>query len=198
LTVAFAACSFDQVVLDGTMAMTITSVSAGSSLAGAMQFQQVKVASGSLKTTIAGTADVTESDDGSRTETAIVVGASGLTIGVSSPSYSDSIALANTFTIDTSVGDTAGDATVRIDGSFSASSLPAQTGDLHVDTVTPLAVSASSPYPSAGQMRVTDTVGATLLMTVTDAATVRLQLDADNNDTYESDTSVAWSTLLPY
>lgn len=198
VTVSFAACSFNQVVLDGTMVVTVIAASGGSSLSGAMQFQQVKVTSGSMKTTIAGTADVTETDDGSHTDTAIVVGAAGLSIAVSSPSYSDTIALANTFTIDTSADDSGEGATVRIDGTFSPSSLPTLDGSLHVDTVAPLALSAASAYPSSGQVRVTDDFGAVLLLTVTDATKVALQLDADGNDTFEADTSVAWSALLPH
>jgi hypothetical protein len=198
VTVTFAACSFDQVVLDGTMVMTVTSATAGTTLAGSMQFQQLKVSSGSMKTTIAGTADVTEADDGSHTDTAIVAGAAGLSIAVASPSYSDTIALANTFTIDTTVDDTTDGATVRIDGSFTASSLPTLNGGLHVDTVAPLVVSAASAYPASGQLRIKDDFGAVLLLTVTDATKVHVQLDANGDDTYESDTSVAWSALLPY
>jgi hypothetical protein len=197
VTVTFAACSFDQVVLDGTMVVNVTAVSA-TSLSGSMQFQQVKVTSGSMKTTIAGAADVTETDDGSHTDTAIVVGAAGLSIAVASPSYSDTVSLVNTFTIDTSASDTADGATVRIDGPFTASSLPSLDGHaLRVDTVAPLVVSATSGYPASGQLRIKDDYGGVLLLTVTDATKVHLQLDADGNDTYESDTSVAWSALLP-
>lgn len=197
VTVTFAACSFDQVVLDGTMVMTVAAATSGTTLAGSMQFKQVKVTSGSMKTTIAGTADVTETDDGTRTDTAIVVGAAGLVIAVSSPSYSDTVSLANTFTIDTSVDDATDAATVRIDGSFMASSLPSLDGGLHVETLAPLAVSAASGYPASGQLRIKDDVGGVLLLTVTDDTTVKLQLDANGDDTYESDTSVAWSALLP-
>jgi hypothetical protein len=37
----------------------------------------------------------------------------------------------------------------------------------------------------------------TLLMTVLNATSVQEQLDADDDGTYESTTTVAWSTLIP-
>lgn len=197
VTVAFAGCSFDQAVLDGTMVMTVSATTGTTTLSGAMQFQHVKVTAGSVVTTITGQADVSETDTGSETDIGIVAGSAGLSVAVASPSYDDTISMSAGFSIATTASDTADGATIRVDGSFVATSLPSLDGALTVATLQPVVVTAASAYPTAGKLRVTDHAGGTLLLTVVDGTQVDLQLDANADGTFEGDTVVAWSALIP-
>lgn len=197
VTVTFAGCRFDQVVLDGTMVMTVAAADGDTSLSGAMQFQHVKVAAGSVVTTITGAADVTETESGTETDTGIVARSPNLSVAVASPSYTDTVTMFAGFTISTVTTDADG-ATVRVDGAFQASSLPTLEGVLHVTTVEPVVVSSASAWPTAGQLRVTDDFHAVLLLSVHGTTDVDLKLDADGDGLFEGDTVVPWTTLLPH
>ena len=197
VTVVFAGCAFDQVVLDGTMVVTVASVTGDTDLSGTMQFQDVKVTAGSAVTTITGSADVTETDDGSQTDDTIVVGSNGLKLALASPAYTDSIGLVHGFTIATTTSDDGDAAMIRLDGSFAPASLLTPVGNLlTVATVQPLVLGGGA-YASAGQLRVIDNVGGNLVITAIDGASVDLRLNVKSDDTSEDDVVVAWSTLLP-
>ena len=197
VTVVFARCNSDHVVLDGTMVMTVASVTGTTQLSGTMQFQRLTVTTGSLVTTVAGTATVTETDTGTETDIGIVSGATPLSVAMVSPSYTDTITLGSGFTIATASQDAADGDTISLSGNFNAASLPSLDGVLTVSTLQPVVTTSASAYPTSGKLRVTASGGGVLLLTVANATQVELQLDADGNGSYEGDSFVAWTTLIP-
>lgn len=194
-TLTYAQCVEGGATLDGTMVVTITSVPAGNTqLSGTAVFQHLKVTDGSTAATINGSASVSEIDTDTESDLTFIVGAGGLTVAASSPTYTDSITYSAGMTIATRDQTALGQSSVTLDGSFTVNSLD---GLLTLATLQPIVQRDADDYPSAGQVRVTGASGSALLITVANATQVELALDANGDGTYEGDTFVNWTTLLP-
>ena len=69
-------------------------------------------------------------------------------------------------------------------------------GRVQLDTPTPIQELVADAYPRAGVLRVTGQ-GSALRLTALNATTVRVELDANQDGSYEATKDVAWSELLP-
>jgi hypothetical protein len=67
--------------------------------------------------------------------------------------------------------------------------------DVATPPAAPLVMYSADAYPSSGAVQVTGP-GSKLLMTAVSATSVRLDLDADNNGSFESTSTVSWDWLL--
>lgn len=84
--------------------------------------------------------------------------------------------------------------TIRFDGTVSSSSL--ENRSISVATPQAFVVAASSRYPGQGQAMVTGARGTAVRVTALDATSVRIELDADGDGSYEQTSTRAWSELL--
>ncbi|HEU0199847.1 MAG TPA: hypothetical protein VFR86_05385 [Burkholderiaceae bacterium] len=184
-------------LINGTVVVSITSVSAASAsrleFAGAMAFQSVTVAFGSTTATLNGSLAVAFLETTSLSRLTLTVGAGGLTLTIAQPGYSDTIIYASGARIDVTSTVSPAATSVSMNGSFSASSIG---GTVTVATLQPVRQLDVDVYPSSGQILVTGAGGSRLRITVLSNTTVRLELDADGDGTFEAASQVAWSTLL--
>lgn len=65
-----------------------------------------------------------------------------------------------------------------------------------IATVAPLVQASIAQYPSSGQLIATGSAGSKVRLTVLNVSNVQLELDADGNGSYETSSTVAWSSLL--
>ena len=88
----------------------------------------------------------------------------------------------------------AGRTALTYDGVVQAQPVPG--GAVTLTTLSPIVQLDADAYPSSGVLKAKGAHG-TLLLTVLSATSLWEQLDADDDGTYESTTTVAWSSLFP-
>lgn len=195
LTANFAQCQdTTSLSLNGTVAITLTGNPSGMVFDASAVFQNVVVVDNGVSSTISGTMSVNETDGTTLTETRFTVGSGGFAVAIASTNYNDAIAFDSGMVITTSQVGGNSSTSLTLAGSFTASSLG---GRVTIATPVPLIQGPADVYPNTGQVRITGAAGSALLATVLSATQVQLQLDANGDGTYESTTSVAWSTLVP-
>lgn len=117
-----------------------------------------------------------------------------MSVAVSNLEYSDNATLLDGFfaedTYDASLGRTAS----SVNGQLRFASLG---GIIEVSTAAgaPITTYDTDVYPSSGEMRIRGATG-TLRITVLSTDAVRLDLDADDNGSFESSSTVTWDWLL--
>lgn len=129
------------------------------------------------------------------------IGANGLAATVATASYSDTVTLlagySVTATYDSAAvppgGSVAGLSTLAVNGAISAASLG---GTIVIST--PLAIRQYDidPHPREGQVQVRGANNGLLVLTVLSTTTVRVQLDANNDGTFEATKDVPWGDLI--
>lgn len=195
LSVQFNACRDSAASLyNGKAVLTLTTVPNASQIAASADFQNVSSVQGGQTSTIAGTVVVTETDSDTDSTTSIATGASGLTITVASPAYNDVVTLAAGTRVTVDQQAAAARTSLTFDGVLQAQSVPG--GAVTLTTVSPIVQLDADAYPSSGVLKIQGAHG-TLLLTVLSATTVQEQLDTNDDGTYESTTTVAWSALIP-
>ena len=193
LTASFQQCrQSSSLSFNGSLVITLTGTPSAMSFKADAAFQNVTVVYGGVTATIKGGVALDEVDTDTISSLTFTVGNGGLEETVSSTSYSDSIVFDSGTVVASSY--LAGTSSVTLNGSFFAQSIG---GSVTIATQQPLYQQASDAYPSGGQVLVTGAGGSKLLATVLDATQVQLQLDANGDGTYETTSTVAWSTLLP-
>jgi hypothetical protein len=132
----------------------------------------------------------------------LTIGASGLTGSVTRPNYSESYTLLQNTRVVVVVNDTAvppgggaaGSTTLSFDGQVSSTRLGNQV--VTVATPTPLFAYDVDAYPRSGQMIATGASNSRVRLTALSATTVRIELDANGDGSYESSVDQPWSSLF--
>lgn len=195
ITATFAQCreSATQTV-DGTVIVTVSSTPTGTQFLASVQFQNLSVNDAGASSAIDGLVSVSEIDTDTRSDSTITIGTQGLTAKLASSTYNDTLVFDAGLTVAVGVDDDSGSVTISMAGAFTSQTLG---GRVTVATPTPLFEGAADAFPSSGVLRMTGASGSTLLLTALNASQAQLQLDAGGDGTYESTTTVAWTTLVP-
>jgi hypothetical protein len=198
LTLTFSQCqdSLDDVV-SGGMVFTIGSVTSEKDdsvqFSGTLAFGQLIESSGSSVTDIEGTVGVVAAITSNSFQIAVTVGASALKVTSTAPGYLDTIVYDPGMQLTVTATDgTVPESDVRLDGSFTASSIG---GRIKVATLLPLRQLGGEADPRSGQVVVTGAAGTQLRVSVLNATSVQLDLDADGDGAYERSGVFAWTTI---
>ena len=195
LTATFAQCKESATLsVSGVVVVTITATPTDTQFLANAQFQSLAVQDSGVTTTLSGAVAISETDSDTQSNTTIAVATGGLNATIVSSGYNDTVAFESGMVFTTSVVDASATFSVAMAGTFSATSIG---GRVTIATPVPLTQGFTDAYPSHGQVRLTGASGSTLLATVLSATQVELKLDANGDGTFESDTTVAWSTLIP-
>ena len=181
-------------LFNGKAVITLTTVPSASQITASADFQNVSSVQGGLTTAIDGKLTIAETDSDTDSTVTMTVGAAALTITIGSANYNDVVTLGSGLRISVDQQLQAQRTSLTYDGSLQARSVPG--GAVTLTTITPIVQLDADAYPSSGVIKAKGAHG-TLLMTVLNATTVQEQLDAGDDGTYESTTTVAWSTLIP-
>ena len=195
LSVQFNQCRDSSTSLyNGKAVITLTTVPNASQITASADFQNVSSVQGGSTSAINGSLTVAETDSDAESSTSLTVGGTALTITLASPGYSDVVTLSSGTRITVDQQFAAARTAQTYDGTLQAQSIPG--GAVTLTTLSPIVQLDADAYPSSGVLKAKGAHG-TLLLTVLDATTLQEQLDADDDGTYESTTTVAWSTLIP-
>lgn len=195
ITVTFTQCSdASGSSVDGTMTITTTSVTSDTQFAATVAVSHLTAADGTLTAALDGGLSLTEVDSETQSHTTLTVGSSGLTAAITSSTYDDTITYAQGFNVDETDDSVNASSTASIAGTISATSLG---GSVTLATPTPIVAFFEDDFASSGQHAVTGANGSKLLLTIVDDTQVREQLDANGDGSYEADTTVAWTSLVP-
>jgi len=199
--------SFDQCketatdTIDGSMAVTLSEISFDSgrlSFTGSSTIDDLVVTEGTRSARMDGSLTMSYVETSASVRVRLVVGASGLDASTTvagtteSIGYEPDFSYTETGTISSGTGELTSTSTV-VQGGFSASTIG---GRVQLDTPTAIQELVADAYPRAGVLRVTGQ-GSSLRLTALNATTVRVELDANQDGSYEATKDVAWSVLLP-
>jgi hypothetical protein len=195
LTVQFNQCRDSATSLyNGKAVITMVTVPTAEQITANADFQNLSAVEGGLTSTIDGKLSVAETDTDAESDITLTVGGSGLTETMASSSYNDVVTLLSGLRLTISDMFAANRTQLSFDGQLQAQSLPG--GLLTLATKSPIVLLDTDSFPSAGVLQVNGEHG-TLLLTVTSNTSVQVQLDANDDGTYESTTSTAWTSLIP-
>jgi len=181
-------------------ALTITPVR--TDIAATLTFGDLSALSADGTYSIGGSVSLSASKQGAVTTAQLVVGAGGLTVSATTPTYADTVSLAGGLTIAATVDDAAvppsggaaGSRTVRVDGSVSSTRLAG--GTIVINTVTPVKKYDIDAYPREGQIVITGAANSKLRLTAISTTTLRIELDANGDGTYETSVDRAWGDVI--
>jgi hypothetical protein len=202
MTMTFSDCRESaSTLVSGGVSVDISSASE-TQLSGLFTFAQLAVVDGDNSFTTNGQANATysETTDPAGTLTArttMSVTAAGFITAISVPGYGDTFTNDPNFSatwIDVMPMNGPGYTTSALMGKVHAASLG---GRIILDTNPPVHVWSTESYPDSGVVLVTG-LQSKLRMTVLSTTTARLELDSNNDGTYEATRDVPWSELLPF
>jgi hypothetical protein len=208
MTFAFNQCRDDvSTMLNGTLAMGIASVTQSATatqLSGAFTFQQLVVVDGSYTSSMNGVMNTTYTETSSPTGTTIRLDATvtpgGFVAQGSTPTVNDTftydggfVAVAIEFIPISSA--TVGWSTTTLNGTVLVASLGGRL-TLVTDPTTAVHQTSTALHPDTGQVLVQGNASR-LRLTVMITDSVRSDLDANNDGTYESTKELTWAQLLP-
>ena len=195
LSVQFDQCKDSATSLfNGKAILSLTSVPSASQIGANAEFQNVTSVEGGLTSTLQGSVAVSEIDTDTDSTTTLTFVAQ-MAITLASASYNDQLLIDGGTHIVVDQQIAAARTSVSFDGVLHAQSLTVAAA-VTLQTVSPLVQLDADAYPSSGVIKARGAQGA-LLMTVLNASTVQLQLDANDDGSYESTQTVAWSALVP-
>jgi len=199
ITATFSQCRDSSTsTINGTVVITVAANpqvnGSNSQLSVNAQFQTLAVTDTGSSYTVNGSVSVAETDNDVTTNTAITIGSGGLSLVVAATGLNDTITLGAGLAVTTTTADDGSFAAVAVNGSVTSSALGGT-----VSIATPIALSGpgSDAYPSAGQMVITGASGSKVRISAVSNAQATLELDADGDGSYESSSTVAWSSLVP-
>lgn len=178
---------------NGKAVVTISTAPSAEQITANADFQNVSAVEGGLTSTVDGALSIAETDSVTESDITLTVGAGGLTETMASAGYNDVVTLAAGLRITVQDVFAANRSTMTFDGVLDAQSVG---GGVTLTTKSPIVLLDSDTYPSAGAIQAKGAHG-TLLVTVLGTTSVQLQLDADDDGTYESTTTTAWTSLIP-
>jgi len=202
LTMAFNDCRDSaSSLVKGTLTVNVASY-ADPLLSGLFSFGQLTLVDGDSTIAMNGQANFvyTESRDPAGTSTTRItmkVAAAGLVNSISIPNYKD------TFTYDPDLSAVWTDVTPSAAPGYSTSVLSGKVhiaslgGKVIVNTDPPIHDVWAEDYPDSGKLLITG-YQSKLQLTVLNTTTTRLELDANNDGTFESTRDMPWSELLPW
>jgi hypothetical protein len=202
MTLTFNQCKVSATdVTSGAMAITFNSVGVANNLlsfVGSVSMSQFSVSDGTRSASLDGGLTMEfHQRSASVIDISLTVNTGGLTAVVSGGASTDTVSFEAGFAMNDSatlvVGGVSFD-TATISGSFSATSLGG--GRLTLETPTALVQMDNEDFPRSGALRVVGK-GSALRLTVLDATSVHVELDATLDGTYEASKDVPWGTLLP-
>ena len=125
-------------------------------------------------------------------------------VSVSAPSFSMSttyggVTYSNGLTnylVSESVGPVSGGFTSTASTSGTLSSSAFESKSITASTPVPFVRSSTQAYPASGQLVIAGASGSKIRVTAISATTLRIELDADANDVFETSTTKAWSEML--
>lgn len=209
LTVAFNQCRESaDTLINGALVMGISSASETPTtlqMSGTFEYQNLTVIEGGYTSSVHGVMDSTYSESVDpmgtlTTQMTSTVAASGLVASGSTPVLTD------TFTYDPGFAMVSMDvepatptppafSTVALNGTVHVASLGGRI-TLVTDPMLPVRDTWGEPYPSSGQVTVLGR-DSRLRLTVLNVERVRLELDANNDGTFEATKELLWTELLP-
>jgi len=157
------------------------------------QFQALAIVDDGSSYTVNGSVAVAETDNDVTTNTVVTVGTGGLSLATAFTGYNDDITLGAGLTVTSALADDGSFGSVSVAGTVTSSLLG---GPVTIATPVALSGPGADAYPSTGQMLITGASGSKVRLTVLDNTQVKLELDADGDGTFESSSTVAWSTLV--
>jgi hypothetical protein len=194
-TIEFNACRDSATSLfSGRAVVTLATTPSATQISASADFQSVTSVEGGLTTGVNGTLLVSEIDSDVDSNTALTVGNVALTVTLASANYNDVVTLASGMRVTVDQQSAAGRTSLTFNGTMQAHSVTG--GAVTLTTLTPVIKLDADAYPSSGVLRAKGTTGS-LLLTVLNATTVQVQLDANDDGVYESTTTQAWSSLIP-
>lgn len=170
-------------------------------LAGNMSFRSLAATTADGTVTVDGTAGFEMAEDNATTVRMVITAQTPLSTRLSSPTLNDTVTLATGYRETTvyaenvpvpSTTQFSGRTTLTFDGFVTSSNLG---GQYSVATTSPIVQYDIDPYPRSGVVTVQGRTG-TLRMTVQSTSDVLLELDADDNGSFESSSTVSWTWLI--
>jgi hypothetical protein len=198
---SFNACRSGQgETIDGGLALRVASAN-GANVTGVLTFTELSAATLEASFAITGSVDHAYTEAGTLATYRTVVGAGGLTTLVTAPPFSDAITLRAGFeqvvTSDSAAmapGSTVrGLNTARVAGTLGATSLG---GDVTLSTPAVFERYAIDPYPRSGQLRAVGAGGSRVQLTALSVTTVRIELDANGDGSFEQSRDLPWGALI--
>jgi len=187
--------------INGSVAIALSQIGVNNGLisfSGSLAMQMT-LTDGARTATLNGTVTMSFAEhSATETQVQLVVSAAGLASSVNGGGLADSITFEESFVmIDTETTSTtpggSSYSSATINGTLSASSIG---GRVTLQTTAPLLQLDSEAYPRSGEVVITGNASA-LRLHVIDATSVRVELDANHDGTYEASKDVPWATLLP-
>ena len=195
LTIQFNQCRDSATSLfNGSAVITMATVPTAEQITGTANFQNLSAVEGGLTSTVDGTLAISETDSDTSSDVALTVGGNGLSTTMASAGYNDVVTLDSGFRVTVDEVFAAQRSQLTYDGVLQAQSLPG--GAVTLTTKSPFVLNDGDDFPSAGVLQVKGMHG-TLLITVLNATTVQVQLDANDDGVNESTTSTPWTSLVP-
>lgn len=181
-----------DVTVNGTVTSTLTLVNTAPVPSGSarMDFSQLSVVETNDSLTFDGSMLLNYTQPSASIEVMRFAVESPMTVTVSTPGYSDTLTLLNGFVAEDTYDASLGRNASAVNGSLQSATLG---GTVAVRTVAglPITIDDTNAYPHSGQIRVRGTAGI-LLVTMLPADQVRLDLDVDNDGTFESRRTITW------
>ena len=178
--------------VNGTVTITLTGSPTESQFTGNAVFASVVAVYGGVTYTLNGAVAVSETDTDTLSSSSFTVGGTGLTVGIASTGYTDSIAFDSGMVA--ASGFLAGSSSLTLTGSFTSQSLG---GRVTISTPQALMQQNGDAFPSQGSVLITGAGGSTLLVTALNATQVQLQVDANGDGTVDGTTTTTWIALIP-
>lgn len=207
VTLVYAQCRDGPDVLNGSVSMTFTRVIDSPTMAelsAGMTFGALTASIGDDSSSMNGTVSIAMTMTSTVVTAIITVESGGLTSVVLSvaPAYSETLTMAaglifreiDDATLGLPGSVNPGMASMWVDGTVSSSRLGGES--ITIATVTPMQAYFVNAYPHAGQTVVSGASGTKLRMTAIDSMSVRLELDANGDGTYETTTIKPWSDIM--
>lgn len=178
--------------VNGTVTITLTGTPTESQFTGNAVFANVVAVYGGVAYTLNGAVAVNEVDTDTLSDSSFTVASTGLTVGIVSTGYSDSIVFDSGMAAASSF--LAGSSSLTLNGSFTSQSLG---GRVTISTPHALMQQNGDAYPSQGSVLITGASGSTLLVTALNTTQVQLQVDANGDGTVDGTTTTTWTALIP-
>lgn len=204
LSVTFSQCRTRATeMVDGGFSASFTVVQQAPvlSMTASITYSQLTVTSSEGSFAINGSFAFNFTRQGSVDTAQLSIGGNGLAATVATASYNDTVTLLAGYSVTATYdgaavppgGSIAGLSTLTVNGAISAASLG---GTIVLST--PLAIKQYDvdAYPREGQVQVRGANNGLLVLTVLSTTTVRVQLDANNDGTFEATRDVPWSDLI--
>jgi hypothetical protein len=186
--------------IDGGLTLRVATVS-GPNATGTLTFTELAAATLEASFAITGSVDLAYTEAGTLATYRTAVGAGGLTTLVTAPPFSDAITLRAGFE-QVVTSDSAAIApgsmvrglnTARVAGSIGATSLG---GEVTLSTPATFERYAIDSYPRSGQLLAVGAGGSRVRVTALSVTTVRVELDANGDGTYEQSRELPWGALI--